>query len=205
MVGEDGVEWAYRYRAGDVSQVGVNGYDGSSTATVHSTDAPLPDVARADDLDVAETVEKPPRLRSNMATLCCARPTPAAFGHPAPWTATLSEAPRFPLHADAPTDKNGLFSVVSLLDSDRRTALERDDLVSRLDAGPDQGDRAEISRRLGLTRMVVGVVAACSSFDGAQLDLILHLQVELDALLIYEEAISYRTSAGTELRAEIRY
>lgn len=202
VTGEDGVEWAYMYRSGEVTQVGVNGYDGSTTAVViDSTDAVPTSTSRVDDPVGVASDERPARLRSNRATLCCANPRPALFGHPAPWTATMSTSLRLP----PPADAHGLSYAVSVLEPNDRSARELDDLVAMLQAGEGTDELAEIVRRARLTQMVVGIATASPSFSPEQLDRILQLQIDLDALLIHEEVATYRTSGGTHLSVAIRY
>lgn len=206
VTGEDGAVWSYIYNSGEVTQVGVNGYDGSTAvAAVDPADATLLAAEQAEEQLFAEADEPAARLSSNRATLCCANPTPASFGHPAPWTAAMSAPPQLPLASDAPTDTHGLFYLVSILDSDDRSAKELGEVITRLEADEDSVDSAAIARQARETRMIVGATTAMQSFSPEQLARIVRLQIELDALLIHEEVITYRTSMGTEFSATIRF
>lgn len=206
VTGEDDAVWSYIYDSGTVTQVGVNGYDGSSAAAPIDAADDVPSPATPPDRHLDATASEPAaRLRSNRATLCCANPTPAAFGHPAPWTAPLSAPPRLQLSSETPADADGLFYLMSILDSDDRSAKDLSGMIALLEADLESPDSAEIARRARRTQMIVGVMTAAQSFSAEQLERLVGLQVELDALMIYEEVITYRPDAGRELSATIRF
>jgi hypothetical protein len=216
VAGEDGAEWSYVYGGGGVTQIGINGYDGSATAverrtaprtTVVGMSAAGTDSLPPEVLDVSPrsaSDEPPPRLRSNVATLCCANPRPELFGHPAPWTSEISAWRQLRRAGDAPNDVHDLSYVVSLLASDRRSTAELGELVDQLADGYNSVDSAQLVHRLRQTQMVVAVMTESTSFTPDQLGRIHQLQPELDAVLIHEEVLTYRAGAGAEPTATVR-